>query len=263
MTPTLVALFALAGSTASTARPEWCPNRAWERDHLRLSSHWHPHLEKCSVSVGRRDSEAPARAFTFSGDGRLMVFDTYEPEDDSGRTLLEGDPDYERFNTFDRVTAARVFWLFPRVSELEVQIARHSVVVGLTNGGRLVFDTLTGRIAQGEGVALEQAKHVERGQAGGVELSGFDGLVLDAGYRLGGDPTSLRARSSVVYDAHGGACDLPNRIAFRYGPKGEPTLRFGTDADLLRYLRRLKRSTSSPACKALRLGGLAAQVAKR
>ncbi len=276
MTPTLVALFALAGSAATTTpgappaslfgvTPGWCPNNAWERAQIRLSSHWHPESQlrpgRCSISVGPRDAKAPSRSFTFSTDGRLMVFDTYEPMDDTGRRLLPDDPQYERFNTFDRVTAARVFWVFPRVGELSVQIWKGRVAVTLPNGGEVRFDTSTGRVAENDGLKLTQARHVERGQAGGVELSEFSGLVLDAGYRLGGDPTSLKFARSVVSDAHGGACDLPNRVAFRYGPDGQPTLRFETDEALLRYLRRLKRSSKSPTCRSLRLDGLVDAVA--
>lgn len=82
------------------------------------------------------------------------------------------------------------------------------------------------------------------------------------GYRLGGDPTTAKAGTSVIRDAHGGRCELPNTIVFRYDD-GDPRLRFETDADMLRYLRRLKRTTKAPACRALRLSGLSPRVARR
>ncbi len=260
MTPTLVAFFALA-STAVPA-PGWCPNRAYERGHLRVASHWHPQLGKCSVSVGPRDALAPSRTFTFSGDGRLMVFDTYEPVDDDGVVLTNDDPAYEQYNTFTRVTGARVFWIFPRSGEMEVLMARKRVTVVLPSGASVGFDTESGAVVATDGVEVRQAASVERGQAGGTELGKFEGLVLDSGFRLGSDPTTAKAGTSVIRDAYGGKCKLPNRIAYRYDD-GDPRLRFETDAEMLRYLRRLKQTTKQPACRALRLGGLSRDLARK
>jgi hypothetical protein len=260
VTPTLVAFFALASS--ATPAPGWCPNRAYERGHLRVSSHWHANLGKCSVSVGPRDALAPSRALTFSGDGRLMVFDTYEPVDDAGNVLESDDPAYAQCNTFTRVTGARVFWVFPRTGELEVLMARERVTVVLPNGASIGFDTETGAVVATDGMEVRQAESVERGQQGGTGLTKFDGLVLDSGFRLGADPTTAKAGTSVIRDAYGGRCALPNRVAYRYDD-GDPRLRFETDAEMLRYLRRLKQTTKKPACRALRLKGLSRSLAGR
>ena len=68
--------------------PPPCPKQVVEKGALRLTTHWHARLAKCSLSVGPRDLVAPSRSLTVASDGRVMVFNTFRPVDETIRDAI-------------------------------------------------------------------------------------------------------------------------------------------------------------------------------
>ena len=258
LTTSLFALVALAAPSAPASGPDWCPNKVLERGQLRVTSHWHRRLDKCSVRVSPRDVLAPSRSLTYGSDGRIMAFDMYLPADARGQPIGPEHPDYEARSGFTHVSAARVFWLFPRERSLQVRVDRDALTVRLPSGAQVLYSAEEGRVITATGLAVEE-KPVARGNEGGVELSSFTGLLLDAGYQVGSDPTTRAEDTSAFVDRRGSRCEVKNARLFRY-VKGEPFLRFDTDPALLSFLQRQKWRSQSPGCRALDLRTLAASV---
>jgi hypothetical protein len=261
LTTSLIALVALAAPTPPAAGPDWCPNKVLERGQLRITSHWHARLEKCSVRVSPRDAIAPSRSLTYGSDGRIMAFDMYLPADARGQPIGPEHPQYEARSGFTHVSAARVFWLFPRERSLQVRVDREALTVRLPSGAQVLYATDEGRVVTATELAVEE-KPVTRGNRGGVELSSFPGLLLDAGYQVGRDPTTRAQVKSTFVDRRGRRCAVKNTRLFRY-EDGEPFLRFETDQALLTFLQRKKWKSESAGCRALDLRTLAASVERR
>ncbi len=250
------------GVVLAAPAPSPCPKQVVEQGALRLTTHWHARLAKCSLSIGPRDLVAPSRSLTVASDGRVMVFNTFRPVDEAGAEVPPEDPRYADFNTLTQVTGARVFWLFPRVGPLGARVKDGVARVGLANGAELDFDVEGGELRAARGVELTLEPAVRRDNAGGVTLRATDGLVLDLGFRLGNDPALEPQRVATLTDAAGRRCALPVGALFRYADE-EPIFRFADDAAFAAFLGGVKRRSAEASCRALDLSSLRpAAVAK-
>ncbi|MCB9536195.1 MAG: hypothetical protein H6704_08015 [Myxococcales bacterium] len=251
ITPSLLAV----GTLLAAPAPPPCPKQVVEKGALRLTTHWHARLAKCSLSVGPRDLVAPSRSLTVASDGRVMVFNTFRPVDETGAEVPPEDPRHGDFNTLTQVTGARVFWLFPRVGPLGARVKDGVARIWLANGAELDFGVEDGALRAARGVELALDPTVRRDNGGGATLRAADGLVLDLGFRLGNDPALEPHRQATLTDGKGRRCTLPVAALFRYADD-EPIFRFADDAAFATFLKGVKRRAPDAACRALDLSSL-------
>ena len=166
--------------------------------------------DNCYVDIHPIDSSPVYRDYAFFGDGMLMVFNSYCPED----------------NTV-KCTSAREFYFFPRrnAPELFLDPAAPAVSVKMPNGGLVVFDPATAQIRSVDRGGVTVSPRIDPADRGGVEFPSYNGLMLDAGFRMGELPSGKPDNESVFRSAYGQQCKVKNREIFSYA-NGESSFKF-------------------------------------
>jgi len=161
------------------------------------------------------------RAYSFYSDGMLMVFSSYGDGDDSNPNL----------------TSARVFYVFPRTGALALEMnpAAGTVSVVMADGGRAHIDPATAQLSSLERGSITVSPRVDPSERGGVEITSYAGLMLDAGFRMGESPSGRPNADSTFRDAHGHLCTVKNNEIFAYAG-GDHEFKF-TDAQLRAWLK--------------------------
>ncbi|PIR19430.1 MAG: hypothetical protein COV48_02065, partial [Elusimicrobia bacterium CG11_big_fil_rev_8_21_14_0_20_64_6] len=161
------------------------------------------------------------RAYSFFSDGLLMVFTSYGDGEDSNPNL----------------TSAREFYFFPRTGAmaLEMDKTAGTVSVVMADGGRVVINPETSQIASLERGAVTVSPRIDPAERGGVEITSYAGLMLDAGFRMGESPSGRPKADSTFRDAHGHLCTVGNGEIFTYA-NGDHELKY-TDAQLVAFLK--------------------------
>ncbi|MDX6769425.1 MAG: hypothetical protein SF051_07825 [Elusimicrobiota bacterium] len=176
--------------------------------------------DKCFVSIHPMNAmNLVYRDYTFFDTGLLMVFSSYGPGEDVAT-----------------LTSAREYYLFPRLDapRLEMDAAAGTVSVLASDGRRFRFDPATAQVAALDGDATV-APVVDPSVRGGFEITRYAGLLLDAGYRRGGQPSGRRNGDSTFRSPHGQFCTVKNHEVFEYTPDGEHRLKYD-DAALKAWL---------------------------
>jgi hypothetical protein len=161
------------------------------------------------------------RSYAFFSDGLLMVFSSYG----DGQT----GPD---------ATSAREFFLFPRraAPQLALDSKAGAVSVRMSDGARADFDPATGQLSGLERGAVAVSPRIDPKERGGVEITRYAGLLLDAGFRIGESPSGRPDGTSLFRGADGRECEVKNRDLFAYGPGGDHAFKL-TDAQLSAWLK--------------------------
>jgi len=156
---------------------------------------------KCFVSIHpTATTNMVYRDYALFDEGLLMVFSSYG----------EGEgPD---------MTSAREFFFFPRTHalHLEMNAAAKTISVVMADGGRATFDPATAQISGLDRGSVTVSPRIDRSERGGVEISGYQGLLLDAGFRLGELPSGLPNGQSTFRSAQGQLCTVTNSEIFVY-----------------------------------------------
>lgn len=177
---------------------------------------------KCYVSLGSMlVTDLVYRSYSFFSDGMLMVFNSYGDGEDNNPNL----------------TSAREFFFFPRAGALalEMNAGAGTVTVVMSDGGRVVIDPATSQIASLDRGSVVVAPRIDPADRGGVEITSYAGLLLDAGFRMGESPSGRPNADSTFRDAQGHLCKVKNNEIFSYAG-GEHEFKF-TDAQLSAWLR--------------------------
>lgn len=177
---------------------------------------------KCFVSIGSMlVSDLIYRSYGFFSDGMLMVFNSYGDGEDSNPNL----------------TSAREFYFFPRrgLMSLEMNAAGGTITVVMADGGRATIDPATSQISAFDRGSVLVAPRIDPADRGGVEITSYAGLVLDAGFRMGESPSGRPKADSTFRDAHGHLCTVKNDEIFAYAG-GEHELKH-SDAELKAFLK--------------------------
>ncbi len=177
---------------------------------------------KCYVSIGSMSTNNLIyRAYSFFSDGLLMVFSSYGDGEDSNPNL----------------TSAREFFFYPRAGALALEMnkAAGTVAVVMADGGRVHIDPATAQIKALDRGTVTVSPRIDPAERGGVEITGYAGLMLDAGFRMGESPSGRPEANSTFRDAQGHLCTLKNKELFAYA-NGEHELKF-TDAQLVVFLK--------------------------
>lgn len=177
---------------------------------------------KCYVSIGPMSTpHLVYRGYVFFSDGLLMVFSSYGDGSDSNPNL----------------TSAREFYFFPRTGALELAMDKTAgtVSVRMSDGGRVHFYPATAQIKSFDRGSVTVSPSVDPAERGGVEITSYVGLVLDAGFRMGESPAGRPDADSTFRDAQGHLCTVKNRELFAYA-NGEHAFKFA-DAELSAWLK--------------------------
>jgi hypothetical protein len=173
----------------------------------------------CTINLNPQNPEGLRyRSFLWDQTGIFMVFNSYG----------EG-PD----NT---TTGARDFYLFPRKGVPSFREAQKGVLeVRAASGAVFRLDTQTQELTGLEGGALTVDRALSPDNAGGVEIAGFQGLLLDCGFAMGAQPETRLNATSVFRDPENHRCEVKNSEIFSLSG-GNPVIRYGTDAQLAAFL---------------------------
>lgn len=175
---------------------------------------------KCYVVIGVRSTTTMIyRGYSFFSDGLLMVFSSYGEGEDPG------------------LTSAREFFFFPRrgALALEMDEAAGTVSVVMSDGGRAHVDPATAQLKSLARGSVAVSPRVDPAERGGVEITSYAGLMLDAGFLVGESPSGRPNADSTFRDAQGHLCTVKNSEVFAYA-NGEHELKF-TDARLSAWLK--------------------------
>lgn len=157
---------------------------------------------ECYVSLQPRNIEGLVyRDYLITSQGLLMVFNSYG----------EG-PSSE-------ATGAREFYFFPRgiKSELEIKTTEAEggfIQVQMPSGRWVTFSGETADISSLDSGSILRDPKIYKENRGGIEITSYDGLMLDAGFTIGKSPTDDLNRKSTFRDSEGRTCQLQNRLIF-------------------------------------------------
>lgn len=176
----------------------------------------------CYVSIGPMSTDHLIyRGYSFFSDGLLMVFSSYGDGEDSNPNL----------------TSAREFYFFPRVGAMALEMDKAAGVVSvvMSNGGRVHIEPATAQLRSLDRGSVTVSPKIDPAERGGVEITSYSGLVLDAGFRLGESPSGRPNADSTFRDALGVQCTVKNSELFTYA-NGDHALKYD-DARLSAWLK--------------------------
>ena len=176
---------------------------------------------ECFVSIDPTDTMSMVyRDYAFFSDGMMLVFNSYGPQE--GPTM----------------TSAREYYFFPRAGlpRLEMNAKAGAVAVLMADGGRAEFAPPTAQISALDRGDVTVSPSLARSARGGVEITHYRGLLLDAGFRLGELPSGLPNGQSTFYTAAGQTCTVTNSEIFVY--KGYDNSFKFNDAALSAFLKK-------------------------
>ncbi|WP_295903498.1 hypothetical protein [uncultured Bdellovibrio sp.] len=200
-----------------------CPDIVERRDGTQIQQIWSSSTESCFFSVTPQDAyvELNYRDHLLTTEGLFMVFNSFGPGDES------------------QTTAAREFFMFPRVNDSFSykwdDNARELEVTHVT-GDKFVFDTKKARLKSISRANITVADYVEPGNRGGIEISNYQGLLMDGGFKVGNSPTSNANGKSTFKDSLGKSCAVRNSEVFKYFGSGDVMFKFD-DKGLAAFLK--------------------------
>lgn len=193
-----------------------CPDVVDRRGSIQIQQIASGDNNKCYFSVHNfKQSEMVYRDYMFTNDGGFMVFNSFGngPEDE--------------------FTGAREFMMFPRsATQTKYNFnddARRLEVTDVT-GTTYYFDYEDAQLTSADKATVKVASEVVDTNKGGVEISKFQGLLLDSGFSKGHAPTSSKNGISVFTDKTGKTCKVKNSSVFNYTADGDNNFKFDDKA---------------------------------
>ncbi|MBI2519812.1 MAG: hypothetical protein HYV97_05335 [Bdellovibrio sp.] len=241
---------AITMTFAQAINPELtaCSDGVPEGSHgaLSLDSFRDVRRNRCLVTIKQKieeeDSITHSRGFSITAAGLLMIQNHYGTDD-----------------TYSRTTDARYFFLFPRTGVPVFDLTNPDKVIVRTGQREFQFDSTSGKILSITGVEFTESE-INRENKGGVEITSFDGILLDAGYGAGSPSFEKPKKKSTFRDKNGVTCKVTNSEIFEYqyrfntdtGKEDliDTQLKFRTDAELAKFLSEHK------TCKKLDVSSL-------
>jgi len=218
-------IFFAAFLATAVVKAEDCPDQVLAFDNFQLQQIWIEKTNTCYVLSGIFDPTGSGveRSYTFSSNGTFMVFNGYG----------NGSPSSD--------TGARVFRFFPRLNNrLEIfQDKDGKPVVRLPSGSDVTFDTRTGKIESFTNVTFVEDFAINRANKGGIEITHFNGLLLDFGFMMGNDPITVSTRKALFTSSGGNKCQVRNDDVIEYNPSDKNwdyPFRYDTDQKLKDFL---------------------------
>ena len=212
--------FFFFNTVASAASP--CPDALDHRKNLQVQRNYDAFANACFVSIDPFTTlDLIYRSFLVENDGILMVFNSYGEGPNSTHT------------------GAREYYLFPRKGMPDFSFDSDDLfTLTLASGGKVQFRTEDMKMLSFEGANFREDSSINRENNGGLEISQFQGILLDVGFKLGSDPADQASKKSMFSDARGAQCELQNSEIFSYAVDGSGDIKFKflTDAKLADFL---------------------------
>lgn len=220
----LIGLLMISG-LAQAADPANCPDRVEVQDNTQIQLLWSPFTETCFLSLVPYDAyiDLLYRDYLFITDGLFMVFNSYGAGNDEST-----------------LTGAREFYMFPRPNpELSYRWIPDLKQLEVTHvtGDKFLFDTRKARLLSITRAQVTVADEVLPDNKGGVEISNFQGLLLDVGFKKGSAASGNPNGTAVMKDGVGNTCSVKNNEIFVYNSTGDNAVKF-TDKELNTFLKK-------------------------
>jgi hypothetical protein len=221
----LALLLLLGLSTKTWAADEsvsGCPDRVERHGTIQIQQNLSG-SNVCFLSVSNyKTTGGVYRNYLFTGDGSLMVFNSYGWGDDSDSTGAR------EYFFFPRKTTEPTYYWNSEARRLEVTAV---------SGDQFYFDYETGEMVAASKGKVTVAPEVRPDNKGGVEISQYQGLMLDIGFSIGRAPSSSSSSYSVFRDAKAASCKIKNNLLFTYKSSGDVYFRYN-DTNLAAFLKR-------------------------
>lgn len=197
-----------------------CPSQNISYGYTQVQQLWYKPSEKCFVTINYDYYPAPQakRSYLFANTGILMVFNSY------GDGPVSTD------------TGARVFYFFPRLKNPQFFHQNNSVFVAHSNDRLVQFDQQTAQMTFMESAEITVDPDVNRHNKGGVEITKYNGTLLDLGFNMGSDPKMNPNGKAIFSNPRGFKCTLKNKEIFDYSGD-EPILKFDSEAKIVSVVR--------------------------
>ncbi|WP_413578721.1 hypothetical protein ACLVWU_09325 [Bdellovibrio sp. HCB290] len=171
------------------------------------------------------------RAYLFANDGNMMVFNSFG----SG--------------SVSETTGAREFYFFPHRYKNPTfawnEEQRHLTVTS-TAGDEYYFDYDTAQLKGMNKAEIQVTSEISKTNKGGVEITKYQGLVFDAGFKMGSAPTGAPRNKGTFTDENGKTCTLNIGDIFSYSEEGDPYVKY-SDKNLAAFLKKKCPKLKFPA----------------
>lgn len=216
-------LTVISGAWAADAAKPVCTEALEQRGDIQVQVQWNADNSTCYLSVHPFDSDNLIyRDFLFAQDGMLMVFNSFGEGPES------------------TTTGARELYFFPRTQLYPTyawndQLQRLEVTH--TNGEKYFFNYKDNQFSGTTNGTVKEDPSVNRQNKGGVEITGYKGLMLDVGFTMGESPSAITTGAAVFTDQNSKTCDVKNDEVFKYVANGDDLFKFDYDRDLVSFMK--------------------------
>ncbi|KHD88815.1 MAG: hypothetical protein OM95_06730 [Bdellovibrio sp. ArHS] len=177
---------------------------------------------ECFLSVRNcKSSGLIYRDYMFTQDSNFMVFNSFGQGPNS------------------EDTGAREFYLFPRkdvIPQYKWNPESRQLEVFSVSGNVFYFDYETADVVSITEATVKVASDISRTNRGGVEITHYKGLLLDAGFTKGKAPTEVLSASSLLTDEKGNTCKIKNSEVFAKTSEGDVYFKY-SDKNLANFLK--------------------------
>ncbi|HWU42198.1 MAG TPA: hypothetical protein VN132_02130 [Bdellovibrio sp.] len=217
------ALFSLSALSSFADETSFCPDRLERRESIQVQQMVSADKTICYISIHNfRTKNLVYRDYIFTSDGGLMVFNSFGEGPDS------------------QSTGAREYYMFPRPNKNPTftwQDESHTLQVIDATGGSYLFDYESEQLVGMSLGTSKVASDVSEKNNGGVEISKFKGILLDAGFTKGHAPSQISSGTSVLKDFAGRSCKVRNKDLFKYTADGDAIFKYSSDEEFKKFLK--------------------------
>ena len=204
--------------------PATCPYFVERQEGTQIQQLWSEGSKSCFFSVTPLNAYVDLiyRDHLFTSEGLFMVFNSFGEGSDS------------------ETTAAREFYMFPRTEqkfEHRWDVDKKELEITHVTGDKFVFDARKARLKSMTRAQVSVANDVEVGNRGGIEISNYQGILLDGGFSRGSSPTADPDAKAMITDKQGAKCSVYNRQIFDYTSDGDVIFKF-TDPEFYKFLKK-------------------------
>lgn len=215
-------VFFMVTPSISFAQNSLCPDRLERRGSIQVQQVTSNQNGRCYLSINNFKLIGMVyRSYLFSSDGDFMVFNSFGDGPQS------------------QDTGAREFFLFPRPlaqPSFSWNDDTRRLEVTSVSGSKFYFDYENAQISSFDHGQVRLDPEITKLNHGGVEVSKYQGLMLDAGFTLGNAPSDTATAFSILTDKRGATCKVKNAEVFKYSNSGDVTCKY-SDKGLSHFLK--------------------------
>ncbi len=168
-----------------------------------------------------KDDDMIFRSYVITNSGKLLIFSSYGPGEAAS------------------LTGAREYYHFPRpfaVPQFQWNNNTRQLEVTTVSGQKIYFDYDLGDMVSMDRAQLRISNEISARTKGGLEITYFQGLMLNAGFKVGGAPSEALQNLSTFTDGQGHKCQIRNKELFDYANNSDVSFKF-SDGELAAFLK--------------------------